>query len=135
MPAFTQDADLHYQSTTCPGARLPHAWVYDAQGGKHSTLDLAGGGAFTLFTGLGGQDWADTAQGVAEDLGITLRVHIIGPRQEFIDHTGDWARMREIGDAGFILTRPDQHVCWRQESGVDDPAAELRRVLGAVLGK
>ena len=135
LPPFKLDSDLHYQPTTCPGARLPHAWVYDAQGGKHSTLDLAGGGAFTLFTGLGGQAWADAAKSVADKLGIDLRVHIIGPRQAYIDHTGDWARAREIGDAGCILTRPDQHVCWRKQGGVEDAAAELRRALTAVLAR
>ena len=134
-PAFALDADLHYQPTTCPGARLPHAWVYDADGGKHSTLDLAGGGAFALFTGLGGHSWAEAASEVAQDLGIKLRVHVIGPRQDYIDHTGDWSRAREIGDSGCILTRPDQHVCWRHATVPDDPTAELRRVLTAILAK
>ena len=27
-PAFTKDPELHYQPTTWPGARLPHAWVF-----------------------------------------------------------------------------------------------------------
>ena len=134
MPAFEKDADLHYQPTTWPGARLPHAWVYDAQGGKHSTLDLAGQGAFSLFTGLGGQDWATAATKVGAELGLVINVHVIGPRQQFIDHTGDWARAREVGDAGCILTRPDQHVCWRSNGAVKDPDAEMRRVLSAVLG-
>jgi 2,4-dichlorophenol 6-monooxygenase len=134
-PDFALDADLHYQPTTWPGARIPHAWLFDADGGKHSTLDLAGGGAFTLFTGLGGTAWVHAAQKVAEDLGIDLRTHVIGPRQEYIDHTGDWARAREIGDAGCILTRPDQHVCWRNDAVPDDPAAELTRVLTQILAR
>jgi len=41
-PAFEKDADLHYQPTTWPGARIPHAWLYDKDGKRHSTLDLAG---------------------------------------------------------------------------------------------
>ncbi len=134
-PDFALDADLHYQPTTWPGARIPHAWLFDNQGGKHSTLDLAGGGAFTLFTGLGGKAWAAAAEKVASDLGIKLTAHVIGPRQEYIDHTGDWARAREIGDAGCILTRPDQHVCWRYDALPDDPAAELTRVLTLILAR
>ena len=134
-PDFTLDADLHYQPTTWPGARIPHAWLFDAEGDKHSTLDLAGGGAFTLFTGLGGKAWADAAKEVGEKLGITLRAHVIGPRQEYIDHTGDWARAREIGDSGCIITRPDQHVCWRSDALAADPSAELSRVLTAVLSR
>ncbi len=134
-PDFTLDADLHYQPTTWPGARIPHVWLYDHDGGKHSTLDLAGGGAFTLFTGLGGKAWAEAADQVANDLGIRMTAHIIGPRQEYIDHTGDWARAREIGDAGCIVTRPDQHVCWRVDAMADDPAAELTRVLTTILAR
>jgi 2,4-dichlorophenol 6-monooxygenase len=134
-PDFALDADLHYQPTTWPGARIPHAWLFDDKGGKHSTLDLAGGGAFTLFTGLGGKGWAEAAQKVAKDLGIKLETHVIGPRQDYVDHTGDWARAREIGDAGCILTRPDQHVCWRNDAMVDDPVAELTRVLTSILAR
>ncbi|WP_299368626.1 FAD-dependent monooxygenase [uncultured Tateyamaria sp.] len=132
-PAFKLDADLHYQPTTWPGARIPHVWLFDRDGGKHSTLDLAGSGVFTLFTGLGGTAWADAAAAVGETLGVTIKTHVIGPRQEYVDHTGDWARAREIGDAGCVLTRPDQHVCWRHDVMASEPEAELTRVLTSVL--
>ena len=134
-PDFTLDSDLHYQPTTWPGARIPHAWLFDAEGEKHSTLDLAGGGAFTIFTGLGGKAWAEAAEQVGKTLGIELHTHVIGPRQEYIDHTGDWARANEIGDSGCVITRPDQHVCWRVDTMVDDPQAELTRVLSAILSR
>lgn len=134
-PDFALDADLHYQPTTWPGARIPHAWLFDADGTKHSTLDLAGGGAFTLFTGLGGKAWADAAAEVADALGITLNAHVIGPRQEYIDHSGDWARAKEISDSGCIVTRPDQHVCWRIEAMAEDPKAELTRVMTSILAR
>ena len=134
-PDFTLDADLHYQPTTWPGARIPHAWLFDAAGEKHSTLDLAGGGAFTLFTGLGGEAWAEAASKIAAEMGITLHCHIIGPRQEYIDHTGDWARAREVGDTGCVITRPDQHVCWRADTVHSDPAAELSRVFSTILSR
>ena len=134
-PDFALDAVLHYQPTTWPGARIPHAWLFDEAGGKHSTLDLAGGGAFTLFTGLGGKAWADAAQTVAKQLGINLHAHVIGPRQQYVDHTGDWARANEVGDAGCVITRPDQHVCWRTDAMADDPSTELIRVMTAILSK
>jgi len=134
-PDFTLDADLHYQPTTWPGARLPHAWLFDEAGDKHSTLDLAGGGAFTLFTGLSGRAWAEAAKDVAAKLGIDLRAHVIGPRQEFVDHTGDWARANEVSDSGCVVTRPDQQVCWRTDAMADDPSAELTRVLTAILSR
>ncbi|MEL6582831.1 MAG: FAD-dependent monooxygenase [Pseudomonadota bacterium] len=134
-PDFALDAELHYQPTTWPGARLPHSWLYDAKGGKHSTLDLTGNGRFTLLTGLGGEAWEAAAHSVASELDIEIASHIIGPRQTFVDHTGDWARSREVGDAGCVLVRPDHHVAWRSSAMVDDPKAELARVLSAVLAK
>jgi len=134
-PDFTLDAVLHYQPTTWPGARIPHAWLFDRSGAKHSTLDLAGNGTFTLFTGPGGKSWADAAVTVGARMGVDIRSHVIGPRQDYVDHTGGWARAREVGDAGCVLTRPDQHVCWRHDTISNDPEAELTRVLSAVLMK
>lgn len=134
-PDFALDADLHYQPTTWPGARIPHAWLFDAEGGKHSTLDITGGGSFTLLTGLGGEAWVEAAAKVSAALGISLKAHVIGPRQTYVDHVGDWARAREIGDSGCILVRPDQHVCWRQEALADNPEAELTRVMNQILAK
>jgi 2,4-dichlorophenol 6-monooxygenase len=32
-------------------------WLFDAEGGKHSKLDLCGRGQFTPFTGIGGEAW------------------------------------------------------------------------------
>jgi 2,4-dichlorophenol 6-monooxygenase len=134
-PDFSLDADLHYQPTTWPGARIPHVWLFDSQGGKYSTLDLAGQGSFTIFTGLGGEAWKNAAKTISDRLGLSIKVHIIGPRQKYIDHTGDWARAREIGDTGCIVTRPDQHVCWRHDGGHVDHTAELVRVFSAILAK
>ena len=134
-PDFALDSDLHYQPTTWPGARIPHAWLFDAEGAKHSTLDLAGGGAFTVFTGPGGEAWAEAAADMGAELGIEIRAHVIGPRQAYVDHVGDWARAREVGDAGIVLTRPDQHVCWRHDGLAADPAAELRRVFSQILAR
>jgi len=127
-PAADRDMELHYQPTTWPGARLPHVWVF-GRGGKVSTLDITGKGAFTLLTGIGGEAWV----AAAEQLGLTA--HVIGPRQDYEDHSGDWARARETGDAGCVLVRPDQHVCWRSVGLPADPLAELSRVMGLVLAR
>lgn len=135
-PAFALDADLHYQPTTWPGARLPHAWVYRRDtGAEVSTLDLCGHGSFTLLTGLGGEPWAAAAVKVAEELGIAITTHVIGPRQSYVDHSGDWARASEIRDNGCLLVRPDHHVCWRAETLSAAPAADLGRVLRKVLAR
>ena len=132
-PAFEEDAELHFQQTTWPGARLPHAWVYSTDGGKVSTLDLCGHGKFTVLTGLRGQDWVAAAETVGKELGIEIAVHIIGPRQKWQDLAGDWARSSEIEENGAVLVRPDHHVAWRATEMPGNPEAELRRALKDVL--
>ncbi|ATG36678.1 single-component resorcinol 4-hydroxylase [Phaeobacter piscinae] len=135
-PAFELDAELHYQPTTWPGARLPHVWVFDhGTGEKLSTLDLCGKGAFTLLTGIGGEAWEEAAEDVAAEFGLQLTVRLIGPRRKYADHTGDWARASEVADSGCILVRPDHHVCWRAEEMASDPKGELRRVLSRIFGR
>ena len=134
-PAFEKDAELHYQPTTWPGARLPHVWVFGPNGEKVSTLDLAGHGRFSILTGIGGNSWNEAARTVGEELGIDIAVQTIGPRQQWEDYAGDWARARETRDSGAVLVRPDHHVAWRSETISDDPAAELRRVLTSILDR
>jgi 2,4-dichlorophenol 6-monooxygenase len=134
-PAFERDSELYYQATTWPGASLPHAWVFDKQGRQHSTLDLAGHGRFTVLTGLGGEAWVEAAAHVAGELGVEIDVRVIGPRQAYADHAGEWAIVKEISDSGCLLIRPDHHVAWRSFELAADPAAELRRVLQTVLAK
>lgn len=133
QPAFSMDEELHYHPTTWPGARLPHVWVFAADGTKVSTLDLAGHGAFSLLTGIGGEAWEEAARTVGAELGLPINVHLIGPRRKIQDHTGDWARASEIRDSGCVLVRPDHHVAWRVDEMVANPVAELRRVLTAIL--
>ncbi|UNK38262.1 FAD-dependent monooxygenase [Shinella sp. H4-D48] len=132
-PAFTRNPELHFEQTTWPGARLPHAWLFGEGNRKASTLDLCGHGKFTLLTGIGGQAWVDAAEILSAELGLPLVAHVIGPRQTWQDHYGDWARAREVGDAGVVLVRPDHHVAWRSEGLAADPAGELRRVLKTIL--
>jgi 2,4-dichlorophenol 6-monooxygenase len=135
-PAFEMDSELHYQPTTWPGARIPHVWLFDHKtGDKHSTLDLCGKGTFTLFTGIGGEGWAEAAEAVSAEMGVPIAVRLIGPRREIEDLTGDWARAREISDSGCILVRPDQHVAWRVEDLSANPEADLHRVLGSILSR
>ncbi|WP_434620240.1 FAD-dependent oxidoreductase [Tabrizicola sp. M-4] len=135
-PAFALDADLHYQPTTWPGARLPHAWVYrHGTGAEISTLDLCGHGRFTLLTGLGGEPWVAAAEAVGKELGMEIVTHVIGPRQPHEDHSGDWARASEIRDSGCLLVRPDHHVAWRAEVLAASPKAELGRVMRQILAR
>lgn len=135
-PAFEKDAELHYHPTTWPGARLPHVWVFDRDSGAQvSTLDLCGHGQFTLLTGIGGEAWCAAAKKVGEALNLGITCHVIGPRQPYVDHVGDWARASEITDTGCLVIRPDHHVAWRSAELVGAPEAELTRVLSSVMGK
>ena len=135
-PAFDRDRELHYHATTWPGARLPHVWLFEHDtGAQISTLDLCGNGAFTLLTGIGGEGWCQAAETLGSDLGLKIRCTVIGPRQAYADHVGDWARAREISDTGCILVRPDHHVAWRSDMMVDDPRAELNRVFTSILAR
>jgi 2,4-dichlorophenol 6-monooxygenase len=133
-PAPNEDMELYYQATTFPGARLPHVWLFDKAGKKHSTLDLTGRGKFALLTGIGGEAWEAAAAKLSGELGLPIRVVKIGPRCGVEDHTGDWARAREIADAGCLLVRPDQHVAWRAMGASGSAEADLRAALKTVLG-
>lgn len=135
-PAFTRDAELHYQPTTWPGARLPHAWLFEQASGRAvSTLDLCGHGHFTVLTGPGGQCWQEAAATLADTLGLVINAVMIGPDQRHADHTGDWARLCEIADDGCLLVRPDHHVAWRAVQPPAEPLAALKAVLDSILAR
>ncbi|HHU67226.1 FAD-dependent monooxygenase [Corynebacterium sp.] len=134
-PVQESDPQLHYQPTTHPGARLPHAWLSGANPSapRISTLDICGQGRFTVLTGTNGAAWVEAAEKVAAELGIELPAFRIGPAQDYADTYGDWGRLREIEDDGCLLVRPDHHVAYRSHTAVDDPASALREALEAVL--
>lgn len=132
-PAYERDPELYYHCTTWPGARLPHCWVQHG-GKKVSTLDLAGKGRFTLFTGIGGDAWREAAAAVSARTGVEIAVYVVGPGREVHDIYDDWARLREVAEAGCVLVRPDAHVAWRSHELAADPTAELARTMGQILG-
>lgn len=135
-PDFTLDADLHFQPTNWPGARLAHVWLYRHDSGAEvSTLDLCGHGRITLLTGPGGEPWVAAAQEMARDPGIEVAVHVIGPRQPHVDNSGDWARASEVADNGCLLVRPGHRVAWRADSLSAAPRENLMPVLCAILAR
>ena len=134
-PEFKKDKELFYQPTTYPGARIPHAWVYDKTGLKHSLLDLCGKGNFSIFTGICGEEWLKAAKNIETQLGIKIQCNIIGPDQDFEDHAGEWSSIREISDSGLILVRPDQHICWRSKDMISNSSEKLMDVMKKILHK
>ena len=134
-PEFKKDKELFYQPTTYPGARIPHAWVYDKTGLKHSLLDLCGKGNFSIITGIGGDEWLKAAKNIETQLGVKIQCNIIGPDQDFEDHAGEWSSIREISDSGLILVRPDQHICWRSKDMISNSSEKLMDVMKKILHK
>lgn len=130
-PRFRRDEQLYAQPTTWPGAKLPHTWVTD-QGRRVSTLDLGGHGRFSLFTGIGGRAWLDAAAALTEQLGVAIHPVSIGPGQPYEDPYGTWAELREIGDGGALLVRPDLYVAARH-LGDPESAHQARDWLGHAL--
>ncbi|WP_240669693.1 FAD-dependent oxidoreductase [Actinoplanes solisilvae] len=129
MPVNSRDDELYHHATTWPGAKLPHAWVGRART-RISTLDLGGQGRFTLLTGVGGEAWAEAAS----SLGLPVVAVTIGPGADYEDLYGDWARLREVSDAGCVVTRPDNYVCFRSPTLPGDPIGALRSAFQRILG-
>jgi len=134
-PQWKRDPELYFQASTRPGAHLPHVWVFDRDNREVSTLDLAGRGRFALFTGIGGEAWAEAAREIAAETGIDIVAHVIGPGRDYQDYAGDWANVREIEEAGCILVRPDQFVAYRHPAAATDAKAKLTEALSRVLDK
>ena len=130
---FARDPQLYLHATTRPGAKLPHAWLIDTAGQRISTLDVTGKGKFTLLTGLAGRSWSRAAAKL--DLPF-FRTVVVGEKGAE-DPYRDWARIREIEEAGALLIRPDGYIAWRQPAATfDDNQAftQLQTALTAVLG-
>ncbi len=131
-PAYERDADLYYQATTWPGARLPHVWL-GRLGRRVSSLDVVGKGRFALFTGIGGEAWVAAARAAAAAYRIELDALVVGPGCELTDLYGDWADARGTDDSGCLLVRPDAHVAFRQRDATS-AAGALGAALAQILG-
>ena len=130
---WSRDPELYAQPSTRPGAKLPHAWLVGRDGLRTSTLDVVGGGSFSVVTGLAGGAWEDAAV----SLGLPwLRVVVVGA-EGTTDPYGEWWAIREIDEAGMLLVRPDGYIAWRHVDAVRDSGtarALLERALSRVLG-
>ena len=127
---------LHYNPNTFPGSRLPHVWLNSAVPSKLiSTIDLAGHGAFVLFTGTGGAGWKEGARFAAAELRIEVKAWAIGWRQDYEDAYYDWTRLRGVEEDGCVLVRPDRFVAWRSVGMMDNCGKVLTGVLKGLLGR
>jgi 2,4-dichlorophenol 6-monooxygenase len=132
-PAFELDAELHYQPTTWPGARLPHVWVFDRHG-ERFRRSIFPGGQFTILTGIGGEAWAGCCRKGQCRFRHADPCPCDRAASAICRPHGDWARAREIGEGGASWCARTSTCAWRAEEMVGDPEGELRRVLTHVLG-
>jgi len=131
-PTAKRDADLYYQPTTHPGARIPHAWL-EHQGRQVSTLDLTGHGSLTIIVGEGGSPWREAAEKLSAELNVDLAVYSVGVGCEYGDVLREWTAVREIDYDGALLVRPDHHIAWRSMGAADHPLIELRTAIETIL--
>jgi 2,4-dichlorophenol 6-monooxygenase len=137
MPPYERDHELYYQPTTWPGSHLPHTWLRRDEHGDEivSTLDIAGKGRFTVLTGIGGEAWVEAARVIAEATGIEIAAYVIGPGRDYQDIYGEWPDLREVGEAGCLLVRPDMFIGWRHADIAENALDMLAGALGQLLCK
>lgn len=135
-PALEGDPIQELQVCTYPGTRLPHAWLDTPE--RHrlvSTHDLAGKGAFCLFTGYGGDAWQEAAKEISKGTGIPINTYKIGFGLQWQDIYCEWYSRRGVDDSGCVLVRPDRYVAWRSIKVDDDCEGKLSRVLDKILSR
>ena len=99
-----------------------------------STLDLVGGGRFTLLTGVGGDAWVTAAEEVGAESGVEITAVAIGPGCVVTGLLFEWQSRREIDDDGCLLVRPDGYIAWRQKANSSYHSSNLADALRQVLG-
>ncbi|KAK4897780.1 hypothetical protein LTR27_004552 [Elasticomyces elasticus] len=135
-PTFDTDPLEHYHPTTYPGARLPHVWLSKTVPSKAvSTVDLAGGGRFALFTGIGGDGWRAAARRIEKEMEIQIGTFQIGFGQEWEDRYMRWEKLRGVEESGCVLVRPDRFVAWRSLCWTEHSEADLVAALTSVLSR
>jgi 2-polyprenyl-6-methoxyphenol hydroxylase-like FAD-dependent oxidoreductase len=131
-PVLTPSLELSGQA----GTRAPHVWLR-RDGERLSTIDLFHDG-FVLLTTPAGAAWTQPARAAAAELGVPLRVHVVGDGGDLADDDDrSFAAACGLHDGGALLVRPDAFVAWRSPgpaAGGVDPAALLRVVLGRATG-
>ncbi|PVH84974.1 FAD dependent oxidoreductase [Cadophora sp. DSE1049] len=122
--------------STFPGYHLPHVWLAaDGQSERVSSLDLAGHGIFTLFTGIGGGAWLKAAEAISSRSGVQVKGYSIGFRCDYMDCYREWIHLRGVGETGAVLVRPDHFVAWRCKELPENCLERLSAVLSKMLGK
>ena len=128
-PARDPMAGVYYP-TTRPGGRLPHVWL-EKDGTRRGAHDFLLPGRFLLICGESG--WRKAAAATAGALGVAIETVVIGAEGEWRDIEGGWSQVREIGDDGAVLVRPDGHAAWRAKARPADPAQAIETAMRRIL--
>lgn len=128
-----RERQLVYTPSTAPGAYLPHAWL-ERDGKAFSTLDIVGGGRFTLIVGHESAAWLSAVQQISLQRSLHVTVCSIGAGLMYADVWLHWRRLCEIDDGGCLLVRPDKVVAWRSKSMPANAEEALLTALREVLG-
>jgi len=135
-PKIEGDDIVETLISTYPGNRLPHAWLdIPARRKEISTHDLAGGGAFCLLTGHGGDLWRTAAHAYSTRTDIPIKVFAIGIGLDYYDVYREWHERREVAEGGCVLVRPDRFVAWRSREMTPNPSTKLARVMDKILSR
>jgi 2-polyprenyl-6-methoxyphenol hydroxylase-like FAD-dependent oxidoreductase len=103
-----------FTPSTVPGCRTPHLWLHDGR-----SLYDALGPEYTLLRFDPTVD-VDRLMAAAADRGVPLQL---------LDVVSDEAT--SVYDTRLVLSRPDQHVAWRDHMQPADPFALIDRIRGA----
>lgn len=85
-----------------------------------------------LVTGLSGTAWIEAAKTIDDPCLRTVVIGALGT----LDAYYPWYRIREIGEDGALLVRPDGVVAWRRCAAVEsaeDTLVEFRQELSQSL--
>ena len=130
-PKYRRDPELYYESTSFPGARLPHGWVA-RNGARVSTWRHYAGAATTLLTGLGGEAWVEAASRVGAQYGVPIRCQIIGPGCAIEDPHGELRPNSRGRRERCFANRPDVYVSWQAELVSADATDRLRAAMATI---
>ena len=136
-----------YTPTSRPGHRLPHAWIgkQDAVLSTHDLLILSEHD-FVIITDENGDAWFEAAAEISKTTKWRIGAAKIRVRTSpnssdskcegpdvYYDLEDQWYHVKEVGDGGAILVRPDNFVAWRSwgsQNAQDKPKDVLSMLSG-----
>lgn len=122
-----------YRATTTPGHHLPHFWIGQAGTRDRAMADLIRPGRFLLVADTAAAQWSRWLSSLDGPLASVIDVEEVSGTATSPDHPAPWGQLREVGDTGAILVRPDGIVAWRWVDQPEDGPAALRRALGCLV--